>query len=515
MFIDARTLPDHTTIQADLAIIGGGAAGITLAREFDRSGVRVCVVEAGGLEGDSRVQALYRGESVGIEYPLEGARLRFLGGSSNHWGGYCRPLDPIDFTERDWVPYSGWPFAVDEVMPYYPAASEIVQVGEPRYDDPGYWAQITGERLPAPATGRMRLQIVQFSPPTKFGQVYGPQLKRSDNVRVLLNANVVNIAAAKDGGHVQRLAVRTLDGKRHTVEARVYVLATGGLENARMLLLSNDVVSAGLGNQNDLVGRFFMEHPTVTGFGDIVVAGLARIPPLYRERVVAGGRPAQAAFNPSDAFLREDRLLNANFMIGVSEDYRSDTAPLDKRSEAQVRAQSDMVRAARRFLADGDGPVKPQDPAYYGTRLGIGAACEQAPNPDSRVSLSQQRDALDLPEIRLDWRLGEQDWRSLVTHMHSLAQEMGALGMGRMVIQAREGDGWPAEVSGGNHHMGTTRMSDDPKRGVVDRHARVHGIANLYVAGSSVFPTCGASNPTLTIVALTLRLADHLKQQMK
>jgi choline dehydrogenase-like flavoprotein len=231
--------------------------------------------------------------------------------------------------------------------------------------------------------------------------------------------------------------------------------------------------------------------------------------------VLAGGRPAQVAFNPSEAFLRERKLFNATFMAGVSGDYRSETPQGDNSAHTQARIHNDVLKAARRFLADGAGPVKPRDPAYIGTGLGLGCACEQAPNPDSRVSLSQRRDALGLPEIKLDWRLGEQDRRSLVTHMHSLAQEFGALGMGRMVIAVKDDGIWPAEVSGGNHHMGTTRMSDDPKRGVVDRNSRVHGMDNLYVAGSSVFPTCGSANPTLTIVALTLRLAGELRERFQ
>jgi len=513
MFIDARTLPDRTTIEADLAIIGGGAAGITLARAFLGSARKVCVVEAGGMQLDAEVQSLYRGESVGIDYPLDATRMRFLGGSSNHWGGYCRPLDPIDFEQRDWVPYSGWPFGIDEITPYYPEASSIVEVAPGKYADVDYWEQMTGETLPALASGRMRLQFVQFSPPTKFGERYGAELKAAENIQVLLNANVVNIGAAAEGRKVEQLAIRTLGGRNHTVKARYYVLATGGLENARLLLLSNDVVPAGLGNQNDLVGRFFMEHPHLSGFGDIVVGDLSRVPPLYRERVSAGGRPAQVAFNPSYAFLRERKLLNATFMAGFSGDYHTDEQVTEGQTKTAV--QTDVLKAARRFLADGDGPVKPQAPTYIGSRLGLGCACEQVPNPDSRVSLSSQRDALGLPQIKLDWRLTEQDRRSLVTHMHSLALEFGALGMGRMVLYVEDDGIWPAHVDGGSHHMGTTRMHDDPRQGVVDRNSKVHGIDNLYIAGSSVFPTSGSANPTLTIVALTLRLADHLRPRLQ
>ena len=513
MFTDARTLTDQTRIEADLAIIGGGAAGITLARAFQGTALKVCVVEAGGLQPDADVQALYRGESVGISYPLDATRLRYLGGSSNHWGGYCRPLDPIDFEQRDWVPHSGWPFSIDELTPYYPEASAIVEVAPGRYADPAYWEQMTGERLPPLVSGRMRLQFVQFSPPTKFGQRYGTELQQAKNIQVLLNASVVNIGAAAAGRSVDKLAIRTLDGSSHTVKARYYVLATGGLENARLLLLSNDVVPVGLGNQNDLVGRFFMEHPHVSGFGDIVVGDLKRVPPLYRERVLVEGRSAQVAFNPSYAFLRERKLLNATFMAGVSGDFHAGDTAADRLPRTAV--QTDVLKAARRFLADGDGPVKPQDPTYIGTRLGLGCAGEQAPNPDSRVSLSSQRDAFGLPQIKLDWRLTEQDRRSLVTHMHSLALEFGALGMGRMVVYVEDDGLWPAAVDGGSHHMGTTRMHDDPKQGVVDRNSKVHGMENLYVAGSSVFPTGGSANPTLTIVALTLRLADHLRPRLQ
>ncbi len=514
MFIDARTLSDDTGLDADLAIIGGGPAGITLARAFAGSDVRVTVVEAGGLELDQDVQALYQGESTGIDYPVAASRLRFLGGSSNHWGGYTRPLDPIDFAQRDWVAHSGWPFGIDAIQPYYPAASELVEVAPGHYNDADYWRQQTGAALPGPVSGRMRLQFVHFSPPTHFGTRYGPELKRAQNIQVLLNANVVDITASGDARRAERLAIRTLTGLQHTLSAKYFVVATGGLENARMLLLSNAVAAAGLGNQHDLVGRFFMEHPHMVGFAEMVAADLGRIPRIFRERIRANGHSVQVALNPSESFLRERRLLNATFMVGVAGEYRQgvEVPPADPR---RAVAHQDMLRAARRFLADGKAAVKPDDPEYIGMWLGIGGSCEQVPDPDSRVSLADERDALGLPKIRLNWRLAEQDRRSFVEHMRSLALEYGALGMGRMLVHIEDDGLWPNKVNGGNHHMGTTRMSDDPKRGVVDPDCRVHGMENLYVAGSSVFPTCGSANPTLTLVALALRLADHLKERLR
>ena len=229
MFSDARTLPDRSRVEADLAVVGGGPAGITLARAFAGSGVNVCLVEAGGREADPEVQALYAGESIGIEYPLAATRLRRFGGSSNHWGGYCRPLDAIDFEARDWVPHSGWPFGIEELAPYYGTASEIVDVAPAQYEDRAYWAHFSAEELPEPATGRMWMRFVHFSRPTRFGEKYAAELERAANIHVLLNANVVNVSAAAGGRTVTSLAIRTLNGLTHTVKARRYVIATGGL----------------------------------------------------------------------------------------------------------------------------------------------------------------------------------------------------------------------------------------------------------------------------------------------
>jgi choline dehydrogenase-like flavoprotein len=513
MFTDARTLTDRSSLQADLAIIGGGVAGITLARALAGSGISVCVLEAGGLEPDPAVQSLYEGENTGIDYSPAATRLRLFGGSSNHWGGYCRPLDAIDFKQRDWVPFSGWPFTIDELAPYYKPASEVVEVAPGHFDDSDYWQRVTGEKLPRSATGRMRLQFVQFSPPTRFGSRYGDELKAATNIRILLNANVTRISATDDAHGVKRLAVRTLNGLTHSVKARYYVLAAGGLENARILLLSNSVVQAGLGNQNDLVGRFFMEHPHMGGFAELVVADLKRLPKILRERVTVGGHSAKAAFNPTQTFLREHRLLNATFMMGVAGKYPSDQLP-DAANENDA-ARHDMLMAARHFLTDNDDAVKPGRVHKTGAWLGMGGSCEQAPNPGSRVSLSTQTDALGLPRIKLNWRLTEQDRISFYTHLHSLALEFGALGIGRLREMVADQGDWPQPLGGGSHHMGTTRMSDDPLRGVVDSNCKVHTVDNLYVAGSSVFPTSGVSNPTLTLVALALRLADHLKGRIR
>ena len=506
MFIDARKLPQDSRLNADLAIVGAGPAGITLARSMIGRATRVCLIEAGGTAFDGPTQALYEGENVGIEYPLVGSRLRYFGGSSNHWGGWCLTLRPIDLEQRDWLPNSGWPLAFDELQRYYEAASVIVEVSPSRFYDRVYWQDGIGEDLPEMPSGRMDLGFIQFSPPTRFGERYGEELKAAANIDVLLNANVTNIGATQDGQSVRRLDIATLNGLRHRVDAKTFVLATGGLENPRLLLLSNNVLPTGLGNQHDLVGRYFMEHPHLPELGEVVVPNIDRLPKVYWKPQQADGQFAYASFIPSDAFLRKERLLSIQFTLGYRAGYRRGEAP----GNPDVGARHiDMLAASSRFTGDG----RSGDEEWLGAWLVLGCACEQAPNPDSRVMLADDRDVLGLRKIRLDWRLAETDRHSVAAHLKNVATEIGALGIGRMRIAVDDPKDWPSVVRGGSHHIGTTRMHDDPTRGVVDRNCRVHGIDNLYVIGSSVFPTSGAANPTLTIVALTLRLADHLKSR--
>ena len=502
MFLDARDLPDGHLVESDVAVVGSGPSGMTLTRVLASRGFDVTLLESGGREPDGATNDLARGEVRGRVYPLPATRQRYFGGSSNHWGGYCRPLDPIDFEAREWVAFSGWPFGREELAPYYGPASEIVEIAPARFDDVAYWQAQTEEPRLGLVAGRLTERFYQFSPPTRFASRYGPELAASARVRVLLYANLVRILAAESLRAIDHLEVRTLTGRTHRVRARAYVLAAGGLENPRLLLASRDRIPEGIGNQNGLVGRFFMEHPHVGGVAQIVMRDPRRLPRVYRERVVADGRAGRAAFFPTADFLRRERLLNVSFTVTVKGRYRGDE------QEEPAAEHLRMLRAAEAFLIE----RRPEsaETETQGAWVSVGCRSEQVPNPDSRVTLSSETDALGMPRLVLDWRLTEQDRRSIAAHVRSLAYELGALGLGRLQMHIADDGLWPERVGVGSHHMGTTRMSDDPRRGVVDRDCRVHGLENLYIAGSSVFPTGGAVNPTLTIVALALRLGDHL-----
>jgi choline dehydrogenase-like flavoprotein len=526
MLRDARELDDASTIECDLCIIGAGAAGITLARSFAGGALKLCLLESGGLEYEPEIQDLYRGQNVGLPYfELDVCRLRFFGGSTNHWAGRCRPLDELDFEARPWVPLSGWPLAKADLEPFYRDAQTLCELGAFDYT-PEPWLGPGQQVLPLDPQ-KLVSRVWQFSPPTLFGEAYRAELEQAANIEVLLHASVVEIAAGESGAEVQSVAFATLAGTRGTVRARAYVLACGGLENPRLLLVSNRQVKAGLGNQHDMVGRCFMEHPHMNAARALVTdpAVLA----FYTRG--QGGSGAQGpevvgCLNQSPARQEALQLLNFDGLFTVDNIGDSGYAALRRIWNSAERGAwpDDLSGDLWQALIDIDDTA-----AGLMGRFGIReyradnasflmwCSAEQAPNPDSRVRLGEERDALGLPRIALDWRLSELDKRSLQAGHQAVAEELGRTGLGRLQIDewlTADLTGWAPALEGGHHHMGTTRMSADPAQGVVDADCCVHGSANLYVAGSSVFPTCGSANPTLTVVALALRLATHLKASL-
>ena len=518
MIEDARRLPEDTLIETDLAIIGAGAAGITIARELAVTDLQICLLESGGLEFEQDTQNLYTGENDGRWYfPLDKCRLRYFGGSTNHWGGWCRPLTAIDFEVRDWVPYSGWPITRADLDPYYERAQTVTETGPLRYDATAFWEEQTGAKMLPLSLGLITTTFFQYSPPTRFGTRYRKDIEQAANVRALLHATVTEIETSETGAEVTGLRVATLEGPSFRVRARRYILATGAIENPRLLLLSNRVQPAGVGNTHDLVGRFFMEHPHVPGVAGMVTSRPEAFNTAYTQHLSLAGSIVHAALIPTDALLRRERLLQAVFTIGVMGVFNAEN--LAGAAPAGQQRARDIFNLQR----DLDPPrATDHPPAGYndwppagalGANCTFGCACEQAPNPDSRVTLSDARDALGLPRARLDWRLSEADKLSLNRIVHAVAQEFGARSLGRVRPALSDDGNWPEKTIGGYHHMGTTRMADSPDLGVVDANCKVHGVANLYIAGSSVFTTGGASNPTLTIVALALRLADHMRTQ--
>ena len=523
MFSDARGVEDGAIIQGDICIVGAGAAGITTALGLLNGRRRIVLLESGDLDYEGETQALYQGANLGLPYyDLDVCRLRYFGGTTNHWEGRCRPLDPIDFEARPWVPHSGWPITKATLDPFYARAHEICQLGPYRYD-PADWLQPGESALPFDPA-KITTRLWQFSPPTRFGEAYRQTLATAPNVQVLLNADVVDIATNEAGSEVAQLQVATLSGRRFSVRAPTFVLACGGLENARLLLAARQRVNVGLGNQHDNVGRYFMEHPHVPA-AKVVVDDPKRVQ-FYDPDIPAAWRAGHkivGCLNVHREVQAKAELLNCDCNFVVDNIGTSGYAALRRIWNAAERgAMPDNLWAdLGRALADIDdtaagllGRFGVREYLPDETRFYMWSTAEQCPDPDSRVVLGDERDALGVPRIKLDWRLNELDKRSLRTVQLKIAEEFGRTGSGRLKInQWLDDDPGVWDMMGGAHHMGTTRMSATPEHGVVDQDCRVHGIANLHIAGSSVFPTGGSANPTLTIVALALRLADHLEDR--
>jgi choline dehydrogenase-like flavoprotein len=537
MFIDTRRVQEGSVVETTVCIIGGGVAGITLAMELDKQGIDVVLLESGGFNPDDETRDLYRGEDVGEwRYNFaDGSRSRFLGGSSNCWGGWCRPLDPWDFEKREWVNHSGWPFGLNELMPYYERTHALLKLG-PNNFSPEFWEQAIGrpdvKRMPL-VTGKVRDTISQFSPPARFGKLYRDVLKRSERIRVFLYANAVNIDTNNPATTVKRVEVATLSGRRMEVSAKTYVLATGGIENARLLLASNKVQPSGLGNGNDLVGRYFMDHPRLFS-GNIRFTKewsrnkLSDVKYHYQNAAVsAHGTCIAHQFALKPEVLKEEGILNARVWFcstfpgegseGAQALFRCKQAMLKKEQADWSLAKDVMTMMANPLDTLGYGYTRLFQPRWLIKGVKFQTIVEPEPNPDSRVMLSpNQKDQLGMNRVRVDWRLGSKVQRTFDRTLAILAEDMRRSGVAQVDLDPPiEGGKWPSDLEGTWHHMGTTRMHDSPKQGVVDRNCLVHGMTNLYVAGSSVFPTSGANFPTITLAALAFRLSEHIAKELR
>lgn len=509
MHIDARKLPNNSLIEGDICIVGAGAAGISMARELEQSGLKIILLEGGGFEYDQDMQDLYRGESTGQRYyPLHGTRLHYFGGTTGHWAGMCAPFDDIDFEERDWVRNSGWPISKKDLDPYYEKAQEALQLGPYEYDLE-YWQKEMDNLIPFPLDEKVIWnKMWQFSR-ARFNTLYRDQVVQSNNIHLYTYANVVDIRANENVSAITELITKNHEGKSHTVKAKNFVLACGAMQNARMLLASNSQANQGLGNDNDLVGRYFMEHL------EIATGELWLQKALPDELYTAWG-PPRAELAITAAMQKEQRILNGTLSPTPLARARHIIPRMDLLQEDDYKTAVNKFFTNMRESRDKaeevtEGPVT----RAYEFQIRI----EQAPNPDSRITLGRAKDALGVPRLNLHWDLTDLDKRSIRKINLLVGQMAGKADIGRVklkdFLRDKWDNSWPSGTNGGWHHMGTTRMSDNPETGVVNENCQVHGIDNLFVAGAGCFTTSGASNPTLTVVALSLRLANHLKEEIQ
>lgn len=546
MIDSADNVPRQSEVAVDLCIVGTGAAGIPLALTLSGQGLSILLLEAGYLKEHAPTQALYAGEvsDARLHSPPDKYRQRRFGGSTAIWGGRCMPFDPIDFAERSYLPGSGWPIEHADLAAYYPQANSWAEAGICEYNAEALFgapeqAMFRGFKSEVVRTDSLE----RFSCPTHFGARYARRLELADDIRVLLGANCT--ALRYRNGSIASAEVATLGGNRFSVKARRFVLATGGIETARLLLASNDSCPAGIGNEHDLVGRHYMCH-IAGNVGALTVHGPTsnarhgyEISPegIYcrrrlclteaeQQRIGAGNMVARLHFPRIADPAHRIGVLSGLYLAKNFISYEYGKRLNDGRASLSTYARhvGNIVADAwdttaflghwlsRRTLAERKFPsviLKNRS-----NRFSLEVHSEQFPNPDSRITLADEADALGVRRVRVDWRYLPADIESVKKTLDVFASEFERSGIARLEFnpETLEQDLTRFGAYGG-HHIGTARMGNDPRNSVVDRHCRVHSTDNLYIASSAVFPTSSQANPTLTIVAMALRLADHLLMQ--
>jgi len=480
MIEDIRVgLNNGDSVEFDLGIIGAGPAGITLARDLSGRGLRIALMEAGGMDAPGpEARALYDGDVIGLPYPLAASRQRFFGGTSNHWGGWCRPMDPVDFEDRAWMPLGGWPLNRDSLREFYSRAHDVLEIDSSEYGVAEHTAP--SATLPADERSGFRNSAFRFSPPLRFRSAFADELATNPDVTVFLNATVVSLA--HESGAVTAATVRTLEGMEYQVRAGRFILATGGLEVPRLLLHTKSGDLPALGNQSGFVGRCFMEHFGYTPGYLLTRAGLK-----YFRHPDSNGHSIMPVLAPRVELMRAKQLNNCCVLLTAAEP-DADWPPGALKTPGLARNVGASAWRYRMTMIN-----------------------EPTPNPGSRVTLSDSRDALGMFRLVLDWQIMQRDLDSVERTVRELVRWLGRDGLGRVQFSRPISPETTERFTGGMHHMGTARMSADPEHGVVDTDCKVHGTSNLYVASSAVFSASGYSNPTLSIVALSLRLAEHLK----
>lgn len=494
----------------DVCIIGGGVVGITLAMYLNKN-LNIVLLEAGGMDYSEESQEVYEGDQIGYNtsYSLKNRGGRWLGGSSNMWGGRCSPFLSTDFKKRDYIKNSGWPISKEDLDPYSDETKFILDLPK-THKQKFYkgWTDILEKE-----DGYFKaIKFLYSDPITNFKTKYENDLKNKQNIHCYINANLTNLQLTDELSDVQIAKVENYRKGTFEVRAKKYILATGGIENPRLLLNFNKQMPHGIGNNNDMVGRYFSDH-SHSGVGSIIMEDEAEnafadsdMPEniLYASSVLA----------PTEKLQREEKLNSLEFHVRPKKELFS---PLENKFKEKLLSVIGLSEWSR-YIAE---KIKGGKLRYDGADGTLMIMQEQEPNPLSRVTLDTKTDKFGLKRAILDWQFVENDALSCKKISMIFAKRFAALNLGRVKI-----DDWllKEKVSfsdpdvkwsvGGWHLMGTTRMGTTPQNGVVDSNQRVFGINNLYIGGSSVFPTYGSANPTYTIVQMTLRLANHLNNSI-
>lgn len=451
----------------DATIIGAGAAGITLALKLSAEGKKVALIEAGGIEYSDESQQIYKAKTVGDPYfELDVARLRYFGGTTNHWAGWCRTFEPEDFNRGYLGDKYKWPIDFEELDQYRTEACKILEISSEFQDE-------------APSDSDVESIGFNFSPPVRFGSKYFDTLVANPLVHLFLNSNLVDVAFS--GKFLTSIKIASYNGKLSSVSSRNFIFAMGGIENSRYLLWLKSKYGNSFLSDVSPIGSYWMEHPHFT----------------IGQAIVDKSKVSERFYSVSAKAQVDEGILNCGFRVEQLNDEGTKALIRDLLCLAPSLGKS-LVSLSGRNLVCG---------------VRFRAVWEQSPEIQNNISLDSKNDQFGIPKPILNWEKSELDRKTLISSVERFNKWLLRIDGGRIKL-----DSWVLnhkdyplnDELAGYHHMGGTRMHATEEYGVVDENCRVYGSSNLYVAGSSIFTTGGHNNPTLPIVQFALRLADHL-----
>ena len=551
MIKNAADIREGETLDSEVVIVGAGAAGIPMALEFAEAGFQVLLLESGEPGQNDEIQSLYSGTVTdqALHNPTDTYRQRRLGGTAAIWGGRCVPFDPIDFEKRPYLNYSGWPIKFEQLTPFFEKANDWLEAGAYDYDARTALTPGTPEQIKGLESVRLHTNSLErFSRPTDLYIRYKRRLELHPNLRVLSGANCIGIRLSEQGGQVEHLELSTLAGTKFFAKGINYVLSVGGIETARLLLASNDVNPSGVGNDHDVVGRFYQCHIagnvgklTFSGPIDSIHHGYDVSPEgIYCRRRIMLTELEQKRLAVNNVVLRlhfpkiidpshKNGVLSSLFILKWFIRYEYAVRLKDGNEQGilhYLKHVMNIVTTPLDTLAFAFNWLRKRSlasrkfPSVILTNksnlFSLEVHGEQEPNPESRITLTGDKDALGVPKINIDWRYTKNDISSARKTLQVFADELERTGLGKLEIdEGRFEEELMRFGAYGGHHIGTARMGVDPETSVVDENLKVHGVSNLYIASSAVFPTSSQANPTLTLLALGLRLVGHITLKSK
>jgi choline dehydrogenase-like flavoprotein len=508
----------QTGLVPDVCIAGAGAVGITLAVELARKGKKVLLLEGGGAIREDSSQALYDSEIAGLPHRgIHTGRIRVKGGTTVRWGGQILELDAMDFMPRPGIPGSGWPFPKTELTSFYEHALHLEGLANVERSDEAVWHDLG---LPFAQFADLDAYLSRWCPEPNFARLHNKTLTNHPNIHLWLHSNAVELLTEKtsEGEAATGIRSRTLTGIEAVFQARHYIFALGGIESSRFFLQPRP---GGLPwNRSGLLGRHFQDHVDCNAaliephdlhqfhelFDPIITRGFKylpklRLPPQLQaeHNILSAG--STMFFEDTGKVRTQAKNTARNLVRGRLRDITTENLRHTARHIPMLFRQVWRYKIQRRTYAPSE------------VRIFLRVHCQQEPTSQSSITLTDQRDPLGLLRIRFDWKISERELETI--RQYVLVAQRSLAGIARIIPEEDLMSGSPnflARCDDSNHHMGGMRMSTSDTTGVVDTNLRLYGLTNTYICSSAVFPCSGFSNPTHTVLALALRLSDHLDQ---